>query len=270
MKRLAVLAVVAVVALGLMPATAGAGASAGTGQVTIVHDATVNADTPAPNTPVTVCVDGEPIAGVDEPFAWGDILPPLTLPAGTYDVAVFFGVVPGCNSKTTLADELTVEPGDDITVAAIYVSSDGPELVVWPNDNSCYEPDTARLTVRHGAYTGGAVDVVATIGGTPTVVVEGLLPGDQAITDIPAPLAATDVVVTSAGNPDDVFIDLGPVTFEPGINYVVYAGGGLDGPAGAFVDPITLAPCVTPTTAPAPTTEAPAAAAVTAAPKFTG
>lgn len=268
MKRVAVLAIGALVALGLMPATAGAGTT-GTGQVTIVHDATINApDSPFP---VTVCVDGDPVAGIDEPFVWGDILGPLTLPAATYDVAVYQGSVPECNSKTNMADELTVNDGDDITVAAIWPST-GPDLVVWPNDSSCYEPATSsRLTVRHGAATDGPVDVAGIVSGERTVIISDLPEGGQETVDVPGGLTVNDVVVASAGNPDNVIIEVGDLTLAAGNHYVVYAGGGSDGGADVFVDVIPMDPCVVPVE---PTTTitkpAPAAAAVTAAPKFTG
>jgi len=269
-KRIALLAVAALVTLGLMPATAGAGA-APTGQVTIVHDATFNA--PGSPFPVTVCVDGVAIAGGDEadPFVWGDTLGPLALPAATYDVAVHQGFVPDCDTLTSLFDELTVNDGDDITVAAIWPST-GPDLVVWPNDSSCYEPATsARLTVRHGAATDGPVDVAGIVNDERTLIISDLPEGGQQTVDVPGGLIANDVVVASAGNPDNVIIEVGDLTLVAGNHYVVYAGGGSDGNANVFVDVIPMDPCVVPVE---PTTTitkpAPAAAAVTAAPKFTG
>jgi len=264
-KRIALLAVAALVTLGLMPATAGAGA-APTGQVTIVHDATFNA--PGSPFPVTVCIDGEVIDG---DFRWGDTLGPLSLPADTYFVAVFVGADESCDGKTGLADELTVNDGDDITVAAIWPST-VPGLVVWPNDSSCYEPATsARLTVRHGAATDGPVDVAGIVNDERTLIISDLPEGGQQTVDVPGGLIANDVVVASAGNPDNVIIEVGDLTLAAGNHYVVYAGGGSDGGADVFVDVIPMDPCVVPVE---PTTTitkpAPAAAAVTAAPKFTG
>lgn len=268
MKRIALLAVVALVALGFMPATAGAGV-AGTGMVTIVHDATYSATEPFP---VTLCVDGEPFAGGvgQDPFVWGDILGPVALPAGTYVVSIYGGAVEACEGEPAIGPaDLDVDAGDDITAAAIW-TSDGPGLTVWPNDNSCLEPLSARLTVRHGADTGGnPVDVVATVGGQQLTVVEGLEEGAQATIDLPAPLDATDVAVTAAGDPDNILIDIGPLSLLDGINYVVYAGGGNDGDAGVFVDAIPLDECEVPVD-PTTTAPAPAAAAVAARPAFTG
>ncbi len=272
MKRILLLGAALVLTLGLLPATAGAG-TAGTGMVTIVHDATFSATSPFT---VTVCAGGEVIDGS---FEFGDILGPLTLPAATIPVAIFVGADQPCGGDPDIAADLIVEAGADITAAAIWTSeTEGPGLVVWPNDSSCYDAATpARLTVRHGAFTAtvdnpsGDVDVVGFVGGTETVIVPGLGEGDQATLDLPAPLTVTDVSVVGSES-GETFIDLGDVTLEAGNQYVVYAGGGADGPAGAFVDVIPMDPCEVPVEPTTTTTAAPgpAAAAVTAAPRFTG
>ncbi len=138
-----------------------------------------------------------------------------------------------------------VEAGGDITAAAIWTSA-GPALTVWPNDSSCYEPDTSsRLTVRHGATTGGPVDVVGMVAGVETTVISGLAEGAQETVDLPGGLAVTDAAVVLAGT-DTVAIALGDLTFDAGSQYVVYAGGGNDGPAGVFVDVIPMDPCEVP------------------------
>jgi len=218
--------------------------------------------------PVTVCLVGEVI---DDDFRWGDTLGPLSLPADTYFVAVFIGADKTCNGKTSLADEVTVNAGDDITAAAIWPST-GLDLVVWPNDSSCYEPATSsRLTVRHGAATDGPVDVAGVVSGERTVIISDLPEGDQETVDVPGGLTVNDVVVASAGISDNVIIEVGDLTLAAGNHCVVYAGGGSDGGADVFVDVIPMDPCIVPVE---PTTTitktAPAAAAVTAAPKCTG
>ena len=180
------------------------------------------------------------------------------LPA-TYEVAVFFPAASCPEVEPVIGPySLTVDAGDDITVAAIW-TSDGPDFAVWPNDSSCYDAATpARLTVRHGASTttpgnpSGDVDVVGFVGGTETVIVPDLGEGDQATLDLPAPLTVTDVSVVGSES-GETFIDLGDVSLEAGNQYVVYAGGGNDGDAGVFVDVIPMDPCevpVEPTTRP--------------------
>jgi hypothetical protein len=266
MKRFALLAVAALVALGLMPATAGAGTDA-TAQVTIVHDATYD----APDEPftVTVCAGGQVIDGS---FSWGDTLGPLTLPATTIPVGIYVGADQLCEGEPDIGGDLVLEAGDDITVAAIWTSGDGqPSIAIWDNDSSCYAAGEGRLTVRHGAATNGPVDVVGTIGGAETIIIQGLEEGDQAILDLPAPLTAIDAAVVASGT-DDVLIPLGDVTTVEGVNIVVYAGGGADGGASVFLDLIELDLCTTPTTptTAAPTTAPPAAQPAAVTPRFTG
>ena len=269
MKRFALVAVMALVAVGLIPATAGAGTDPGTGMVTIVHDATYSANEPFP---VTLCVNGDPFAGGvgQDPFVWGDVLGPVDLPAGTYTVAIYTGAIEVCEGEPAIGpQDLDVAAGDDITAAAIWTSA-GPGLTVWPNDSSCVAPGEGRVTVRHGADTDGPVDVVGTVGGTETVLVPNLAEGGQAGLDVPAPLAVTDVKVTPAGDSGTTLIAVGDVTFEPGVNTVVYAGGGNDGPAGVFVDVIQLTTCETPVEPTTTTTTTAAAQPATATPAFTG
>ena len=271
MKRIFLLGAALVLTLGLLPATAGAGTStAATGMVTIVHDATYDVGEPFP---VTLCVDGEPFAGGagQEPFVWGDVLGPVDLPAASYEIAIYGGAVEVCEGEPAIGPEtLMVDAGDDITAAAIWTSA-GPALTVWANDSSCYEPATSsRLTVRHGADTGGEpVDVVGLIDGVETTIISGLVEGGQETVDIPGGLTVTDAAVVISGT-DTVAIALGDQTFDAGNQYVVYAGGGADGDAGVFVDVIPMDPCEVPVVPTTPTTAAPAAAAVTAAPAFTG
>lgn len=274
MKRIVPLAAAVLLAIALTPATAGAGlGGGGTGMVTIVHDATYDAEEPFP---VTLCVDGAVFAGGQgqDPFEWGDILGPVELTATDYEVEIFVGAVADCTGTPAIGPEtLTVTPGADVTAAAIWTSA-GPALTVWPNDSSCYEPETStRLTVRHGADTGGqAVDVVGTVDGSEITIVSGLAEGAQETVDLPGGIAATGVAVVPAGGGAPL-ITLGDLTLAAGTHYVVYAGGGNDGGAGVFVDEIAMEPCPVTTTTTAPTTTTTAAvapAAVAAAPRFTG
>lgn len=270
MKRVLLVGAALALALAITPTTAGAG-DAGSGMVTIVHDATYSVDDPFP---VTLCLDG---SVVDSSLEFGDILGPDSTPVGSYDVAIYIGADQACEGEPDIGGTLDVAAGDDVTAAAIW-TSEGPGLAVWPNDSSCYEADTStRLTVRHGATTGGPVDVIGTVDGTETTIVSALAEGDQATVDLPGGITATGAAVVPAGG-GATLIDLGDLTLEEGTHYVVYAGGGNDGDAGVFIDPIAMEPCETPTTtttAPdddvdADAAEAPAAAPVAAQPTFTG
>jgi hypothetical protein len=273
MKRVAVLAIGALVALGLMPATAGAGGTAsGTAMVSIAHAATFGfpEGDSGSDYPVYICVDGGDV--FEGEAVLGDVLGPFELPAGTYDVAVY-PFADSCESKTIIADEITVAAGDDVTVAAIWPGT-GPQLVEWPNDNSCYDEATsARLTVRHGADTGGPVDVVGFVDGSETrsTIISNLPEGGQKTVDLPGGTLAEFVSVVPAGG-NTVFVQVPSLLFDAGEQVVVYAAGGNDGAVGVFVDVIPMDPCEVPAdpTTTTTTAAAPAAAAVTAAPKFTG
>jgi hypothetical protein len=269
MKRFTLLVAGALLAALLGPGLAPAGAG-GTASVTIVHAATY--DYPGASFTVTLCVDD---TVVDESFEVGGILGPRDLPAGDHLVEITIGEDEGCASPD-LAETITVAAGDDVTVAAIWTSNtEGPGLVVWPNDDSCIDPGLARVTVRHGAYTGGPVDVLGTIDGEEVPLIQDLDEGEQASVDAPAGVTVEDVRVVPAGG-DTTLIPIGDVSLDEGLQYVVYAAGGADGAAGVFVDEIEEEICEEPvpttqtTVAPTTVTTAPPAGAVVAEPRFTG
>lgn len=259
MKRLLLIAAVAL-GVAVLPATPVAGQD--TGAVTIVHAATYDA---GQSLTVTLCVDNEVLDGS---FETEEILGPLDLAPGTYDVEIFVGVDQPCDGDPDIQADLEVAAGDDVTAAAVWTSlSQGPAIVVWPNDSDCLDADQARVTVRHGAYTDGPVDVVATVDGTETTLVSDLGEEEQATLEVPAGTVAADAAIVAEFATVELG-DLGP--FEGGSHYVVYAIGGADGAIGIFVDVIEEEVCAEPTTTTtaAPTTTATAAAAAT--PRFTG
>jgi hypothetical protein len=259
MKRFALLAVVGLL-VALTPSVADAGGNAA---VRVVHAATYSA---TEEFPVTVCLDG---VLVDDDFRVGQVIED-ELPAGLYQVDVFVGTDQECvEGDGAISEEIAVSAGDDVTVAAIW-PSDGPTLAVWPNDYSCTDAGLARAAVRHGATTGGPVDVLATVGGDEIPVIEGLDEGAQDIGDAPAGIELADIRVVPAGT-DITAIAIGDVTFDEGVVYEIYAIGGADGDLGFFVLTVDVGVCetpVTPTTA-APTTTA-AASPAAATPRFTG
>ena len=260
MKRITVLAAGALVAALLSPAVAEAG---GTASVTIVHAATY--DYPGAPFTVTLCVDD---VVVDDSLSVGDILGPLDAPAGPHVVEITLGADAGCDAPT-ISEELTFSAGDDVTVAAIWTSeTEGAALVVWPNDTTCIEAGSARLTVRHGAWTYEPVDVVGVVDGAATTIVRDLGEGEQASVEVPGGTLAEDVEVSEGGIGGDLYFTIGDLGFDEGMEYVVYAVGGADGSAGFFMDQVERA-CSTPTTT-APTTTTTRAAAAETQPRFTG
>jgi hypothetical protein len=266
MRRFALLAVVGLL-VALTPAVADAGVpSEDPALVRVVHAATYSADD---DFPVTLCLDGEL---VDGDFRVGDVLD-TELPAGAYQVDIFTGTEQACvEGAGAISEEIAVEAGDDVTVAAIWPSG-GPTLAVWPNDYSCTDPGSARVALRHGADTGGPVDVLATVGGEELAVVEGLAEGAQDIQEAPAGLPLEGVRVVPAGSEGPTLIDVGDVTFDEGVVYEIYAIGGNDGPAGVFVLTVEVDLCETPVESTTSTTATPTtagAAAAAAAPRCTG
>jgi len=265
MRRITLLVASVLLAALFSPAVAHAG---GTASVTIVHAATY-AYPSAPFT-VTLCVDD---TVVDPSFEAGDILGPLEVLSGDYLVEITIGSDQGCDDPD-IVETISVEVGADVTVAAIWTSeTQGPGVVVWPNDDACIDPGSARVTVRHGAYTAGAVDVLGTIDGEEVPLIEDLGEGEQISIPAPAGVLIEDVRVVPSGG-DTTLISIGDLTFDEGIEYVVYAAGGADGPAGVFVDDIERELCAEPgtttTTAPATTTTAAPAPTTVAQPRFTG
>jgi len=211
-------------------------------------------------TAVTVCADGAPLIA---DFQFGDIIGPIRPEKlAELDVTVFLGAGADCTGTDPIISQTVIVP--DVTAAAL-VATAGPdgELQLLPvvldvtTDDSCFPKlqsgsapqgrpiiASATLAAVHAAAA-PPVTVEAPPGGSGTLefgeAASGpVVPGTYEVTVL---LGATPIV--------------GPVDLELAecTATVVYVVGN---------QPIAGAP-VTPTTAPAP-----AAAAVTAAPAFTG
>lgn len=261
MRRTA-LAALAGVLLAIVPVTTQAGAQTGA-QVTIVDAATYGSGHPFPG---TLCVNGNVVY---DPFQAGDIKAPKNWAAGTYQIAFLIGSQ-SCTGKPDATKSVTVANGDDITIAVIWDST-GRKIVVWPNNNACLAADEARVTVRHGADTrGAAVNVFATYDGSEHKVVSSLAEGAQDVSPSSAPFTYKGVNLRLATT-DAAVLTIGDLTFNPGVQYVIYVYGGSDGNVGYFMDQITEPTCPTATTtAPVTTTTTAQQAAVVTQPVFTG
>lgn len=179
------------------------------------HESSVSVLHGVPGLTVDVYVNGEETIPDFEP---GTLTDPLTLPAGSYDIAIYQdGDTPDSAEPALSAEGLEVPGGANLTLAA-HLGEDGtPMLSAFVNDISQTAAGEARLTVRHAAAA-PAVDVRA--GGTP--VIEGLTNPDEQVLDLPAGTVSADVVL--AGTEDVV---LGPADVElmEGTNTIVYAWG---------------------------------------------
>ncbi|WP_369255973.1 DUF4397 domain-containing protein [Geodermatophilus amargosae] len=192
----------ALLALGVAPASA-----ADTATVSVLHA--------VPDTPVDVYANGERL--IDD-FRPGTLTDPLSLPAGSYDLALFPADAPdGSGTPLLSADGVAVPAGANATVVA-HLSADGqPALTPFVNDTSAVPAGQGRVVVRHTAAA-PAVDVRA--GGQ--VIVPGLTNPDEAALEVPAGTVSADVVVagttTVAIGPADLAVTEGATT-------IVYAWG---------------------------------------------
>jgi MYXO-CTERM domain-containing protein len=204
-RVLAAFAATAAVAALATPAASASGAGSAT--VSVLHA--------VPGLTVDVYANGEELI---PDFAPGTLTDPLTLPAGTYDLAVFeAGADPASATPAITLDDATVPAGANVTVVAHLGETGTPTLTPFVNDVSALDAGEARLGVRHTAAA-PAVDVRA--GGTP--VIEGLTNPNEEVLVLDAGTVSADVVLagteTVAIGPADVTLAEGTATF-------VYAWG---------------------------------------------
>jgi hypothetical protein len=142
----------------------------------------------------------------------------LTVPAGTYDLAVFAdGEGPGNGTAVLEAAGVEVPAGANATVTA-NLSADGtPALNVFVNDINPIAAGEARLTVRHIAAA-PAVDITA----DGSVLFSDLTNPNEAMADVPA--GAYEAAVVLAGT-DTVAIGPADLDLAEGANTIVYAWG---------------------------------------------
>jgi len=186
-----------------------AGAAAGNATVTVVHG--------IPNTPVDVYANGTKILS---DFTFKTVTSPLSLPAGSYAIAVRKA---GASATSTpiLAAAEQVPAGANVTIVADLTASGTPALTAFVNDTGAVGAGMGRLVVRHTAAA-PAVDVYA---GTAKVI-SGLVNGQQQALTVPA--GTVSAKVTLAGQTAAV---IGPVNVPvmAGMATVVYAIGSASG-----------------------------------------
>lgn len=177
-------------------------------KVTVVHG--------IPGQPVDVYVNGENIIPNFQP---GKVAGPLSLPAGSYDIALTKPGDPVGDALLTVEDAEV--PGDaNVSLVAHLDEGGKPVLTPFANDTSKLAVGEARLIVRHTAAA-PAVDIRA--GGKP--VFEGVTNGKEGKADLAAGSVSADVVL--AGTDTRV---LGPadLNLAEGTATIVYAVGSAD------------------------------------------
>ncbi len=142
----------------------------------------------------------------------------LTVPEGTYDLAVFAdGEGPDGGTAVLEAAGVEVPGGANATVTANLDADGNAALNVYVNDISEVAAGEGRLTVRHIAAA-PAVDVRA----DGAVIIENLVNPDEAVLSVPAGTYSADVVLAGT---DTVALGPADLTLDEGTNTIVYAWG---------------------------------------------
>jgi hypothetical protein len=203
------------VALAVITGTAAPALAAGASKVSVVHG--------IPGQPVDVYVNGKKIIDSFQPAT---VAGPLSLAAGTYDVAL---TKPGDPVGSALLEDksVAVPGGRNLSLVAHLDTAGKPALTAYANDTSTLKAGMARLIVRHTAQA-PAVDVRA--GGKP--VFKGLTNPKEAMAVVPAGTVKADVVLTGTST-----VVLGPKSLDlaAGQDTVVYAIGSASGKSLALV-----------------------------------
>jgi hypothetical protein len=195
---------------GLVVLAAPPALAADTATVSVLHA--------VPGVPVDVYANG---AELIPDFQPGTLTDPLSLPAGSYDLAIYpAGSDPATTEPAASADGVSVPAGANATLVAHLTEGGTPVITPFVNDVSAVPAGQARVTVRHTAAA-PAVDVRA--GGA--VVTPGLTNPDEATLTVPAGTVSADVTLagtsTVAIGPADLMLAEGTVT-------AVYAWGSGD------------------------------------------
>jgi len=193
------------VAGGLGAATAAPAAAADNSTVYVVHG--------VPGLAVDVYVNGKAALTSFKP---GQVAGPLSLPAGSYDVAIR-KAGDAVTAAPAIDKKLTLPPSANVSLVAHLSAAGAPTLTAFVNPVGGIANGKARLVVRHTAAA-PAVDVLA--GGKPAFT--GLANPNQQTADLAAgPVSAA---VALAGGTKPV---IGPadLTLKAGQVTVVYAIG---------------------------------------------
>ena len=170
-----------------------------------------------PGLTVDVYVNGERTINDFKP---GTLAGPLSLDAGTYEVAITASDADDDSDPAIGPVDLKLSDGGNYTAVA-HLNADGdPTATLFTNDTSKTKAGQGRLTVRHTAAA-PAVDVLA--GGK--AVISDLSNPDEKVLDLDA--GTVEASVAAAGTTDPV---IGPadVTVAEGKNTIVYAWGSLE------------------------------------------
>ena len=170
-----------------------------------------------PGLTVDVYVDGKRTINNFKP---GTLAGPLSLAAGTYEVAITAGDADDDSDPAIGPIDLELDSGTNYTAVAHLEENGDPTATLFTNDTSKTDAGQGRLTVRHTAAA-PAVDILA--GGD--AVISDLSNPDEKVLDLDA--GTVEAAVAAAGTTDPV---IGPadVSVAEGKNTIVYAWGSLE------------------------------------------
>ena len=200
---------VLVVGAAAAAAPATAAESGSTASLSVLHG--------VPDLTVDVYVNG---ALTLDDFAPGQLAGPLSLPAGSYQLAVTAADAADASAPVIGPVDVTLAAGGNYTATANLDATGAPTANFYTNDVSPVEAGKSRLTVRHVAAA-PAVDVLA--GGT-AIVPNLSNPGEASLVTDAGTVSAA---VAAAGTTEPV---IGPadLTLGEGTSTIVYAWGSLE------------------------------------------
>ncbi len=190
-------------------------AAMGSAPASAQDEATVSVLHAVPGLTVDVYANGDELIPDFEP---GTLTDPLSLPAGSYDIAVYAaGDDPDTTDPAIEANGVEVPAGANATIVAHLDADGNPVLTPFVNDVSQVAPGEARLTVRHTAAA-PAVDVRA----DGSALASDLTNPNEAVAEVPAGTYSADVVLAGT---EDVVIGPADLDLGEGTNTIVYAWG---------------------------------------------
>ncbi len=209
-KQLSILGLVAALVVAITVFTGGgvstAAVAPGDATVTVVHG--------IPNTPVDVYVNGTEVLS---DLTFGSVSAPLTVPPGSYSVAVNAAGT----STQLLSTTANLTANENATIVANLSAGGAPTLNLYQNPTTPTAAGNAWVLVRHTAEA-PAVDVYA---GSNQVVSDLSNPQSAGPLSVPAGTVPVSVALNPSTSPTPAVIGPVNLTLNPGDVYIAYAIG---------------------------------------------
>lgn len=217
---------IVLVAVTLVVATAAPAAAQNNAEIFVVHGIPA-ADVPgAPaGLPVDVSFGG---ACLLPNLTFGQIVGALSVPAGTYAVAVHFPATGRCSSAAVIGPaQIPFRAGENSTVLAHLTASGGLTASKFVNNLSTTPANRARVTIQHAANA-PAVDFYLTTQFGSALATRGLatsvVNGESAT--VPVAGTSTQFAITAAGATAAAYGPVG-LSLQPNKAYFLYVVGSL-------------------------------------------